>query len=487
MYPSIPKDLGMRKCREYLDQREDDGLCTECVLEAVDITLENNITEFNGTWYRQAHGAGMGPHNSGDWSDISMSEFDEIVMSDLSPYKLLLWCRFKDDVYEPWMHGLDALEIFTAWLNSINPHIQFTCKVAVEGVEFLDTYVYTSEGKLQTRVHSKESDTHTYLLPTSCHALHICKNIPHGIAQRIYKISSEEIPYQRSRVEYTEHLCKRGYNKELVLQAFSNVEERDRLEYLKPSNKAEKVCNPLVIDYNPALPDVPSIVNKYKYIVDLDPIMSKHIPSSSIIVSFKRAKNLKDILTHSKFVDDNEHIDSRGCFKCKNKCDMCNNYLVETQRFKSFQSNKTYTIRPNLTCNAVGTIYLINDKICSKSYVGSSITTCKTRFSNHKSHIKSYYLDCELAQHFKEFDETHKLDRTNTISFNECLKTQLEIIIIDQVSFESNDSKIEKMRKCKIKEGFWISQLRTLKKFGGLNIKDERKAQYHNAYSKRWN
>ena len=102
-------------------------------------------------------------------------------------------------------------------------------------------------------------------------------------------------------------------------------------------------------------------------------------------------------------------------------------------------------IRPNLTCNAVGTIYLINDKICSKSYVGSSITTCKTRFSNHKSHIKSYYLDCELAQHFKEFDETHKLDRTNTISFKECLKTQLEIIIIDQLVLKVM---IAKLRKC---------------------------------------
>ena len=84
-----------------------------------------------------------------------MSEFDEQVMSDRSPYKLLLWCRFKDDIYEPWIHGLDALETFTAWINSINPSIQFTCKPEVEGVEFLDTYIYTSEGKLQTRVHSK--------------------------------------------------------------------------------------------------------------------------------------------------------------------------------------------------------------------------------------------------------------------------------------------------------------------------------------------
>ena len=46
--------------------------------------------------------------------------------------------------------------------------------------------------------------------------------------------------------------------------------------------------------------------------------------------------------------------------------------------------------------------------------------------------------------------------------------------------------KLRKCIKCKTKEGFWISQLRTLKKFGGLNVKDERKIQYTNTYSKHW-
>ena len=399
MFPNIPKDLAMRKCKEYLNRRNDDGLSTECVLEAVDITLEHNLTEFNDTWYRQTHGTGMGPHNSCDYTDIAMSEIDEKVMSDESPYKLMLWARFRDDVYEPWIHGLDAVEEFTTWLNSLNPSIQFTCKAAVEGVEFLDTFVYSAAGELHTRVYSKESTTHTYLLPTSCHALHICRNIPNGIAQRVYKISSEELQYQSSREEYVRHLCKRGYDQELVLQAFMNVEEKDRSEYLSPSNKCDKLCNPLVISYNPALPDVPHIINKHKHLVDLDPIMSEHIPSSSIIVSFTRAKNLKDILTHSKFVDNTDNLDRKGCFKCLKKCDMCRDYLVESQYFMSFHSDKRYMIKLNLTCSTVGTIYLINDKVCSRSYVGSCITTCKTRFGNHKSHIKTQYLDCELAQH----------------------------------------------------------------------------------------
>ena len=96
----------------------------------------------------------------------------------------------------------------------------------VEGVEYLDTFVYTSQGKLQTKVSAKESTTFSYLLPTSCHPLHVCKNIPNGIAPRIYKISSEDSSYQNSRVEYVKHLCKRGYSEELVSQAFSELKRR---------------------------------------------------------------------------------------------------------------------------------------------------------------------------------------------------------------------------------------------------------------------
>ena len=62
--------------------------------------------------------------------------------------------------------------------------------------------------------------------------------------------------------------------------------------------------------------------------------------------------------------------------------------------------------------NTVGVIYLVNDKICYRSYTGSCITASKTRWGNHKSHIKSNYLDCELAQHVAEREETYILDRS---------------------------------------------------------------------------
>ena len=46
-------------------------------------------------------------------------------------------------------------------------------------------------------------------------------------------------------------------------------------------------------------------------------------------------------------------------------------------------------------------------------------------------------------------------------------------MLIDKVEFEPKDTKITKMRKVKEREGYWQTQLRTLVRYGGLNVLDE--------------
>ena len=174
MFPSIPEDIGMSECTALLNER-DEGLSTECVIEGLQITLNNNLTQFNDVMYRQAKGAGMGPNNSCEYGDMAMNHFDKLINSEDAPYKLNLWARFRDDTYEPWTHGEEALHTFTTWMNTLSPSIKFTVKYSREGIEFLNTFVYTNNGRLQTKIYSKPSDTHCYLTPNSCHPYHTVK------------------------------------------------------------------------------------------------------------------------------------------------------------------------------------------------------------------------------------------------------------------------------------------------------------------------
>ena len=97
-----------------------------------------------------------------------------------------------------------------------------------ELMEYLNTIVYIKNGKLHTRPFSKPCDTHTYLIPSSCHATHTIKNIPYSIALTIYKIASEPAEYEKSKLQYIDYLTARGHNIDAVKEAFSAVEKMDR-------------------------------------------------------------------------------------------------------------------------------------------------------------------------------------------------------------------------------------------------------------------
>ena len=132
---------------------------------------------------------------------------------------------------------------------------------------------------------------------------------------------------------------------------------------------------------------------------------SKEIfPNKSIINAYRRSKNLKDILAPSKFSKQNVLAENprAGCFKCKRKCDLCNNFLKETDCFKSFSTGRSYKIKQEVICNSTNIVYLISCKKCNVQYVGSTSTEFKVRFRNHKLAMLTNKRVCEMAVHFNE-------------------------------------------------------------------------------------
>ena len=63
------------------------------------------------------------------------------------------------------------------------------------GIEFLNTFVYIKDDILYLKPYSKPCDSHSYLVPSSCHPLHTIKNIPYGTAHNVFKLSFETESY----------------------------------------------------------------------------------------------------------------------------------------------------------------------------------------------------------------------------------------------------------------------------------------------------
>ena len=96
MYPSIDNKIGLQACRKILDSREVLKPSTDCLLDAIKITLDNNNSTFNNTHYLQTDGTAMGPKNACSYADVSVSKIDELVFQH-EYLKPRCWGRYRDD------------------------------------------------------------------------------------------------------------------------------------------------------------------------------------------------------------------------------------------------------------------------------------------------------------------------------------------------------------------------------------------------------
>ena len=86
--------------------------------------------------------------------------------------------------------------------------------------------------------------------------------------------------------------------------------------------------------------------------------------------------------------------------------------------------------------------------------------------------------------HFGSEIDKHVLNKSAKINiFDDQLKSQVRVIIIDQVEINDLDSSDKKLRKIKEREAYWQNQLRTFADHGGLNKRDARKETKQKSYS----
>ena len=167
--------------------------------------------------------------------------------------------------------------------------------------------------------------------------------------------------------------------------------------------KANKKVFPLVLDYNPILPDIQNIIRKHIHLLRSSTQITEIFPAKSVFPAYRRTKNLKEVLAPSKFRPSsatNQMVNEGGCFKCdKNRCDLCKNFLLQASKFQSSATGRLYPIRQKVSCSSKNVIYLATCCKCNLQYVGSTSTEFKIRFRNHKSNMLNNKRKCELAVH----------------------------------------------------------------------------------------
>ena len=155
------------------------------------------------------------------------------------------------------------------------------------------------------------------------------------------------------------------------------------------------VCNPL-------LNNLQKVIKNNLPLLYSDPDMRAVFPEGSINVTYRRGKNLIELISPSLFLLRQLTTKSQSTVsKCGKKCDICDNLLVCRNEFTCKVTGKTYKIRGNLLCNSANVVYLISCKLCKDQYVGSAYkNNFKPRFRVHKSDINTGKDRCREAKHF---------------------------------------------------------------------------------------
>ena len=206
--------------------------------------------------------------------------------------------------------------------------IKFTMETAGDtGLEFLDSKLKISEGKIRVDVYAKSTNSFSYTTPNTCYRKNNICNIPRGIALRLRRICDDDETFEKRSSEYQNYLIARDHKPSIVKKQFSEVKKKTRSEARQKQTKQDKVSHlKFITSYNPALPNIHNIIQNNLPILYTDENMKKIFPSKSIKTLYGREKNLKGILSPSLFPAKTKN--SESCITSCKKCDICKNYLI---------------------------------------------------------------------------------------------------------------------------------------------------------------
>ena len=417
LYGSIPHDQGIQALATFLRRHGFSERKTSDVCDLARFILTHNHFEFNCEMYLQISGTAMGTRMAPTYAIIFMHVLESRFLRSV-PVKPFKWLRYIDDVFCIWTHGEDSFNDFLARLNSSDPSIHFTEEHSQCRVPFLDVMVEkAADNTVLLDLYTKQTDTHMYLHPASCHPGHVKNAIAYGQALRILRICTlRETALQRLE-QLTTYLTVRGHSvskvrKEIkrAIQFFDNPSPQQSA----PKPAVDRVN--FVLTYHPALPNISKTLRDEHHLLHLNPNLKIHIPEPPRL-AFRRPANLRNQLSRAK-VPPLEAPPPAECGPCvthktrKTLCTICKILPIQTS-ITSFSTGRTHRLRLPITatCDSEYAVYCLTCTKCGLQYVGQA-QKFRIRVNNHRSVInRNEVIDhgCRvLYEHFAQSD--HSVD-----------------------------------------------------------------------------
>lgn len=112
------------------------------------------------------------------------------------------------------------------------------------------------------------------------------------------------------------------------------------------------------------------------------------------MMTYKRSKNLKDLLVRSRYLTTSS---KSGCFPCGG-CQICSR-IQQTTIVQSTHNSYFHRIPGYIDCNSTNLIYMITCTRCRLQYIGQTSNSLSRRYMEHINTIRRND-DVSLSNHY---------------------------------------------------------------------------------------
>ena len=300
------------------------------------------------------------------YANLFLSIFERNMLNQY-PSKPSIWLRYVDDIFMIWKESGDKLMDFLAYINTVNPVIQFTHAHSFKSVNFLDVLVnLTNDRTISTDLNTKPTDTHQYLHMNSCHPNLVKKAIAFSQPTRILRIFTDPATEQSRCHELIEYLVRRGHGRrrtQLEVQRAIDA-YRNPQQYIRNIDRGVY----FIVQYHPGLPDTKGTLKKFLPILYTSEHMSM-VFSRPPVVSFSQQQNLSQQLCWAKLQEpQKEAIQSKPCQG--NRCQFCTAFVSANCVTSTSNGRTSHCRNQGTNCNAKLAVYVIMCNVCGMQYVG---------------------------------------------------------------------------------------------------------------------
>ena len=278
LYTNVPISETINICMDLVSQRNLVDLPPDLFKKLVELSVYNNTFCFNGKFYKQNDGLGMGLPLSPTLANMFLCFHETNWLSACpSDFKPVFYKRYIDDTFLLFKSEAH-INKFKDYLNSKHPNIMFTSEVETNNkISFLDCSVLRSENKLSTSVYRKPTFTGQGLSFFSfCARIYKINSIK-TLISRAQRISTTFTALNKELTHLVQYFYDNGYPKDLVYREVRKLARSSpktqtaaqqklyaSLPYFgSQAEKLKKELITIIAEYYPQLDFKIALTNKY--------------------------------------------------------------------------------------------------------------------------------------------------------------------------------------------------------------------------------